>query len=74
LRLIGIKTAKKATGETSEKYFEMYFDCKLGEKDKVWGEENMLHLMFRGFGRPWVKKAKSLPNYGKNSRKYMRLS
>lgn len=32
--------------------------CIFGEKDKVWGAENLLHLMFKGFGRWCSKKAK----------------
>jgi hypothetical protein len=40
---------------------ELYFGCKVGDEGKFFGFEVLLQLMFKDFGRQWIKKLKGLP-------------
>jgi hypothetical protein len=37
LRRSGIKIAKEDTVTIREKIYELYFACKVGDQDKIWG-------------------------------------
>jgi hypothetical protein len=56
-----LRSQRNLLSKLVRKTYELYFGWKVRDVGKFLGFEDLLQLMFKDFGRQWIKKVKGLP-------------